>query len=175
MRFPRFLAVVSILSSVFCCNAVFGQTSGNQSYKVIVPTSISISAPAAVTITHDQSNAAQPFPPQPWVVKGNIRNGVNVTFTTGSAFVNKDDATQKRDAKLTLAIGDTAGSGAWTLGTATDKTNYLQSDEVAQVTASSNGVGRANLNLTVEFETVEFGLFAAGEYSTVITGTVTAN
>jgi len=175
MHFPRFLTVALALASVFTCNTVFGQTTGTQTLKVIVPTSISISAPSAATINHDETNLAQSFPAQQWVVKGNAKSGVNVTFSTGTAFVNKDDATQKRDAKLTLALGDTAGPGAWTLGNATDTTDYLNNDGIAQVSASSNGVGRANLNLTVQFQTVEYGLFAAGEYSTVITGTVAAN
>lgn len=175
MRFPRFLTVALAVATVFSCNTVFAQTTANQTLKVVVPTSVSISAPTGVTINHDETNSAQSFPAQPWVVKGNAKSGVNVTFSTGSAFVNKDDATQKRDAKLTLALGDTAGPGAWTIGNATDTTDYAKNDEVAQVTASSNGVGRANLNLTVQFQTVEYGLFAAGEYSTVITGTVAAN
>jgi hypothetical protein len=175
MRFPRFLTVAFAFATVFTCNTVFGQTTANQTLKVIVPTSVSISAPSAATITHNETNSAQAFPAQQWVVKGNAKSGVNVSFSTGSAFVNKDDATQKRDAKLTLAIGDTAGPGTWTLGNPSDTTDYSKNDEVAQVTASSNGVGRANLNLTVEFQTVEYGLFAAGEYSTVITGTVAAN
>ncbi|MBM3964598.1 MAG: hypothetical protein FJ308_05950 [Planctomycetes bacterium] len=175
MRFPRFLTVAFAFTTVFTCNTVFGQSTANQTFKVIVPTSVSISAPAAVTINHDETNSAQSFPAQAWVVKENAKSGVNVSFSTGSAFVNNQDATQKHDAKLTLAIGDTAGPGTWTIVNATDTTDYAKNDEVAQVSASSDGVGRANLNLTVQFQTVECGLFAAGEYSTVITGTVAAN
>ena len=175
MRFHRFLTVAFAFATVFTCNTVFGQATGTQTLKVVVPTSISISAPSAASINHDETNLAQSFPAQQWVVKGNAKSGVNVTFSTGSAFVNNNDATQKRDAKLTLALGDTAGPGTWTLGNATDTTDYLNNDGSAQVSASSNGVGRANLNLTVQFQTVEYGLFAAGDYTTVITGTVAAN
>ena len=41
--------------------------------------------------------------------------------------------------------------------------------------AASNGVGRASFNLNVKFITDGFGSFAAGDYETTVTGTVTEN
>ena len=146
----------------------------NQVFKVIVPTSVSIVAPSAVAITHNETDAPQAFPSQAWAVKGNSLNGVNVSFATVSPFVHATDNTFKRNAKLDLAVGTVTGPAAWTIGVATDSTNYVNNDGVAQVTASSNGVGRANMNLTVSFITEEYGVFAAGDYLTTVTGTIAA-
>jgi hypothetical protein len=97
-----------------------------------------------------------------------------VSFATTTPFVNSTDNTFKRNAKLDLAVGSTAGPAAWTVGVATDTTNYAGDDGIAQVTASSNGVGRASMNLTVSFIGGEFGDFAAGDYLTTVTGTIAA-
>jgi len=108
-------------------------------------------------------------------VKGNSNAGVNVSFATANPFIHTTLPTFKRDAKLNLAVGTTQGPATWTVGVAQDQTNYLLNDGIAAVTATSTGVGRANLNLSVTFVTEEFGVFAAGDYSTTVTGTVAAN
>jgi hypothetical protein len=173
--FLRNRILLCSLASLACLSSTLhAQTTGTQNFTVSVPSSISITAPTAASITHDQTDNPQAFPAQTWLVKGNNLAGVNVTFETGSAFVHATDNSFKRNAKLDLAVGTTQGPATWTVGTATDTTNYASNDGVAQVTASSNGVGRANLNLTVSFLTEEFGTFAAGNYVTTVTGTVAA-
>lgn len=170
LRSAAYAAIVLSLTTV--CNAA---TKDTQSFSVTVPASVSIIAPAAVAITHDETNNPQAFPPQAWVVKGNATNGVSVSFSTATPFIHETDSTFKRNAKLDLAVATTQGPAQWTIGTASDMTNYVNDDGIAVVTASSNGVGRANLNLTVSFITEEFGVFAAGVYTTTVTGTVAAN
>jgi hypothetical protein len=166
--------------SYVACAALIGFVSetamaqSTQSFKVIVPASVSIVAPAAATLTHNETDAPQAFPAQAWTVKGNSLNGVNVTFSTTSPFVHATDNTFKRNAKLDLAVGTIQGPAAWTVAVASDTTNYTNNDGIAQVTASSNGVGRANMNLTVSFITEEYGVFAAGDYLTTVTGTIAA-
>ena len=172
----RICKVVAFASLVFAFSGIASaQSSGNQTFTVIVPSSLSITAPTAATLTHDQSDSPQAFPAQAWVVKGNSRTGVAVTFATASPFVHSTDATFKRDAKLQLALGTTQGPAAWSVGVSNDVTDYAANDNVAQVTASSNGVGRANLNLSVSFIGGDYSLFAAGDYVTTVTGTVAAN
>lgn len=172
-RFSRIVVCASLLFTALA-GALQAQSSGTQTFTVVVPQSISITAPTAASLTHDESNNTLAFAPQAWVVRGNARNGVNVSFATATAFVNTSDSTFKRDAKLELGLGTTQGPATWAIGTASDTTDYTGGDQVAQVTASSNGVGRANLNLTVSFITGEYGVFAAGDYVTTVTGTVTA-
>lgn len=169
----KILAVLVVFS--FEGVSVFAATTGNQTFTVNVPTSVSITAPTAASINHDETDNLQAFPPQSWVVKGNAVNGVNVAFSTAQPFTHSSLSTEKRDAKLDLAVGTTSGPAVWTVGVGTDASNYASNDNVAQVTASSNGVGRANLNLTVSFLTGVYGEFAAGAYSTTVTGTVAAN
>ncbi len=167
------LGVLCFSGSVLHAQAPVPRTA-TQTFTVTVPQNISISAPAAVSLLHDETDNNQSFANQPWVVKGNIRNGVLVSFATGSAFVHTQDNTFQRNAKLDLGLGTTAGPAIWTITKATDQTDYATADGIATVEANSNGVGRASFNLGVSFITEEFGLFAAGDYVTTVTGTITA-
>ena len=51
----------------------------------------------------------------------------------------------------------------------------LRSSRRHTVTAKSDGVGRANMLLTVTFVTGDFASIKAGDYLTTVTGTVAAN
>jgi hypothetical protein len=169
LSFVGSFALVSFVSS----NAS-ADTTQSQSFKVVVPQSLSIVAPAAVTLNHNETDNPQTFPAQVWAVKGNSLAGVNVSFSTATPFVHTTDATFKRNAKLDLVVGATQGPATWTVGASTDTTDYAAGDNVAQVSASSSGVGRANLNLTVSFITDSYGSFASGDYVTTVTGTIAA-
>lgn len=173
MKLVRVASVVVVLSMLTSSGSA--ATTGSQTFTVVVPTNISITAPVAATLTHDQTDNPQAFPAQTWTVKGNSSAGVNVAFATTTAFTHATLPTFKRNAKLNLAVGTTQGPATWTVGVAQDQTNYGTNDGVAQVTASSSGVGRANFDLSVTFVTEEFGVFAAGDYSTTVVGTVAAN
>lgn len=151
------------------------QTTATQKFTVSVPTSISITAPANVSLTHNETDSNQSFPAQQWVVKGNTLNGVTVSFSTGSAFVHTTDNSFKRNAQLGLSVASNTGPATWNVTQASDVTDYANNDGVATVQATSNGVGRANFNLAVTFVTDTYGTFAAGNYETTVTGTVTAN
>lgn len=145
-----------------------------QSFKVIVPQSVTITAPAAVEITHDQTDNLQAFPTQIWTVRGNGLAGVNVTFETQQPFTHATDNSFKRNAKIDLAVGTKQGPADWTISKATDTSDYATNKNKASVAASSNGVGRAQFNINVSFVTDSFGTFAAGDYLTTVVGTVTA-
>jgi hypothetical protein len=167
------LIALGILSTF--TSELMAQTTATQKFTVSVPTNISITAPANVALTHNETDSDQAFPAQQWVVKGNSRQGVTVSFSTGSAFVHTTDNTFKRNAQLALSVGSSTGPATWTINQGTDVTDYAGGDGVATVQASSNNVGRANFNLAVTFITDTFGTFASGDYETTVTGTVTAN
>lgn len=167
--------VIAALFAVTASSSALAQTTGTQKFTVTVPGAISITAPANVAITHDESENDQPFPAQPWVVKGNTLDGVTASFSTATAFVHATDETARRDVTLGLAVNSSVGSANWTVGQPTDTTDYNNNDGVATVQVSSNGFGRATMDLTVSFVTDGFGTFPAGEYATTVTGTVTAN
>lgn len=165
---------VLFLSFTVIANSASAQTTGNQVFTVSVPQSLSITAPEAVSLTHDQSNNSQAFPAQPWTVKGNHRSGVSVTFEASSPFVHASDTTFKRDAKLNLSLGTVQGPAQWTMGVTEAATDYANNATPATVSASSNGVGRASFNLAVTFLTQDFSEFAAGDYQTTVVGTIAA-
>ena len=171
----KLLASLVVALVAFSTVDAFAQATASQTFTVRVPTNISITAPANILINHDETDNNQPFPQQGWVVKGNTLTGVTVSFATNQAFVHTTNATFKRNAKLDLALGATLGPATWNITQATDTTDYANNDGVASVQANSNGVGRANFNLAVTFITDGFGSFAAGDYVTTVTGTVTAN
>jgi len=172
-KIPALLAV----GLFFACspNMASGQTTGSQTFTVVVPQSISIVAPPPAILTHDQTDNPQVFPVQTWVVKGNLAGGVNVKFTAAQPFTHTTLPDSKRDVRLDLSVGAKQGAANWTVNVPSDVSNHLASDPSAEVTASSNGIGRANLNLAVSFIGGEFGLFAAGDYVTTVVGTIAAN
>jgi hypothetical protein len=172
-KFVRFAAFAALCGGF--ATTASAANSASQNFKVVVPQSISITAPAAVSLTHDETDNPQAFQPQPWVVRGNSLSGVNVTFATSAPFTHATDSTFKRDAKLNLALGTVQGPATWTVDVNNDQTDYINNDNAALVSATSNGVGRATFNLSVTFVTEEFGVFAAGDYLTTVVGTVTAN
>ena len=168
--FCKFAAVAALVLS---SSVSFAQTD-TQLYTITVPTVLQITAPTAATLTHDATDDDQAFSAETWVVEGNSTTGVNVSFATGTAFVHSS-GNYKRDVQLDVAVDSATGPGTWTVDTATDVTDYTNSDEVATVAVSSDDAGLANINLTVTFKTGDFSLFAAGDYTTTITGTVAAN
>ncbi len=176
MKIYSSIAMALIAIATVSARPATAQTaSASQSFTVVVPPSISIVAPSNQVITHDQSNNNQSFPIQSWTVKGNLAHGLNVSFATASAFTHSSDLNSKRNAQLGLTLASSQGTAQWAVTKANDATNFAIGDELAEVTAVSDGVGRANFNLSVTFVTEEFGLFAAGDYSTTIVGTVSAN
>ncbi|TWT76440.1 hypothetical protein CA13_69340 [Planctomycetes bacterium CA13] len=166
------LAALFVFAST---STAMGDTTASQKFTINVPTAISITAPSNVSITHDETENDQAFPAQPWVVRGNSLAGVTVSLSTTKAFTHITDTTAKRNAQLGLSVASQEGAANWTVTTPTDVTDYATNDGVATVQATSNGFGRATLDVAVSFVTDGFGTFAAGDYETTVTGTVTSN
>lgn len=168
--------LLTIAIALIPASNLFAQTA-SQKFTVNVPANISITSPSDVVITHDESDDDQAFAPQTWTVKGNTLAGVNVSFSTDQAFTHTTDSSFKRDAQLGLSLSSSNGPATWTIGTASDTTDYANAtpDEVATVAASSDGVGSADFDLAVTFITDTFGSFASGAYETTVTGTVSSN
>lgn len=166
------LAVTCLLIS--CAQAALAQSNAQQSYRVEVPTSAAILTPTdQVQLVHDETNADQVFAPQLWTVKANSPQGVSVTFSTATPFNHANQPFQ-RDVGLAIAIGTVTGPATWNVESADSQSNYAQGLNSASVAASSNGIGRAQLALTVRFVTDSFGTFATGDYNTTVVGTVAA-
>lgn len=173
MTFRILTAAATFAALATLANTVSAQ-SASQGFRVVVPPGLSIVAPSATQITHDETDDDNHFPAQTWVVKGNASNGLTVNFATLGVFKHSS-GNYERDAALAIALGTTQGPATWSIGTPTDQTNFRNSKPFAEVVAMSNGVGRANIDLTVSFVTEEFGIFPAGDYDITVMGTVTAN
>jgi len=172
----RFFALCALfcLVALSFSDTVFGQTD-SQTLRVQVPTRISIEAPAAVKIRHDETDNDQVFPGQLWSVKANNPAGVSISFSTNKPFTHKELPEFMRDAKINLSVDSSEGPATWNITQSSDVTNYQAADPIATVSATSNGVGIATMNLEVTFITDNFGTFVEGRYITKVTGTVTAN
>lgn len=163
------------LSLVFLSATAAQAQTASQAFRVVVPSSLAIVAPAGQIMTHDQTDSNQTFSRQRWTVKGNVANGLAVTFATTTPFVHDTNAAMRRDAQLSLELAGSSGPATWKVTTAADATNMATSDNDARVAATSNGVGKANFDLIVTFVTGEFGTFASGNYNLTVVGTVAAN
>lgn len=170
----RSLCIAGCLSLVLS-SVASAQETDTQTFNVDVPVSLSIAAPtASETITHDETDDDQSFAVQTWDVAGNPGAGVNVSFSTGSAFTHNTNSAFKADVKLNLTVKSESGAD-FTVPTFEDTTSIAGSDETATVVASSDGPGTAELDLAVTFITGAFTDLAAGTYSTTVTGTISSN
>lgn len=155
-------------------SGAFAQTTASQGFNVIVPSKLSISAPPAISINHDETDANQVFPPQNYVAQCNGANGATVSFaTTGPFRATVGATTYRRDAGVALALGSGDPGAGWavTVGSATATT----AAPVATVTAASSAPGGASLVLTLTFVDGDFSALPAATFSTTVNATITAN
>ena len=167
-------ALVTLVLAASHANAV----DDTETFTVTVDPVLTITAPAAsVSAIHDTTDTNQAFAAQRWTVTQNASAGASVTFSTNQAFTHATATTVKRDARLDLALFSSDTGSGWAVSTATDTTDYANAtpDEVATVAAASTAAGDAAFDLTVTFITVDFSTLPSGNYSTTVTGTLTAN
>lgn len=168
------------LTGVFCALVVLASQSGafaqtaTQTFSVGVPSTLSITAPAAVSIIHNQLDANQVFPVQAWAARCNNGVGGTVVFETGSAFqAMVNGTTYRRNAQMTLSVGSADAGSGWATVVSSDSTT--DQDGVATVTAASTGPGDASLNLLMTFIDNDFSVLPAATFSLIVTATITAN
>ncbi len=174
IRLQTILTVACWTVTCVVTNHSSGQTTGQQAFRVVVPSNASVSAPPAEQqLVHDESNEAQAFLPQQWTVRGNTDAGVSVTFEATTPFRHTTQPNFERDVALALSVDSVSGPASWTITAESAESNYAAGNSTAIVSAGSNGVGRARLSLSVSFITDNFGTFATGDYLTTVVGTVT--
>ena len=161
------------------CTGYYGYsaTTGNQVFRVDVPSRISIVAPTVspVETYGGTGNANIGFAQQDWSVRCNSLNGATVILQTATCFQHTTNSTMKRDGRLALRVNSTTGPANWAITRATDRTSYSTGDEDAIVQAVSNRVGHAQLGLTVTFLTGIGADLEEGDYALTVVGTITAN
>ena len=150
------------------------QTSASQTYSVVIPSVMSITAPGGVSINHDQTDANQAFPSQGWSAKCNNGLGATVSFSTNGPFqASVAGTTYKRNAQMNLSVGSAESGSGW--ATVVSSATATPDVGVATVSAASSAPGNATLNLLVTFIDNHFSLLPAGTFTTTVTATIAAN
>jgi len=168
---------------LFCVGQVVcGQDQDSQTFVITVPSEISIQAPVPnVSIVHSGADVNQSFPPQQWLVLGNVASGVTVTFTLEGPFVTGlgDADHLRRDAALTIRPTTTSGPASWTGAVSTISTDIANGKTLDTWQTISDNVGTATFELDMTFLNSlageGSGTFAAGVYQTTVTGEITEN
>ena len=144
-------------------------------FEVTVLNSISLIAPPAAAIVHDNSDNNQVFPVQNWIAHTSGLTGATVTLEAQGPFVNALDSNFQRDIRMDLAITSTDPLANWVVTSASDQTDYSGNVQTATVAAQSSGAGLGQLGLTVTFVETDYSSLAAGAYLTTVAGTITSN
>lgn len=152
----------------------------SQTLTATVDEMLRVTAPVGAAATHPGTDADMEFSPDPldpWAIESNASGGATVNFVAGQPFTHATDATYKRDVQLSLSLASSDSGSGWSVSTASASTDYAAATPVttATVTAASTAAGDATFDLTVTLKTGSFSTMAVGDYTTTITGTLTAN
>lgn len=127
------------------------------------------------TAVHPMTAGNVVFTSNRWFARSSSITGSTVRLSTDHAFQHVSNATQKRDARLTLT-GMSGSSGAgWHYNVVSDTTNYLAGDDIATVQVSSTAPGNALIMLRVDFITGTVSTMQQGNYELTVVGTISEN
>ena len=169
-RHHSLVAVAAVCVMIAGVSSAFG-TTATQSNTVTVPSVLTVTAPAAGTLTHDGNDTNQALAPADWTVASNGASGAAISFEVIAPFVGPMD--YKRDVKLDLTVSTSDTGSGWETSVATAQTNGTTSS--ATVTAASTAAGNASLTLGVTMLNSDYSTMAAGSYTTTVTATLSAN
>jgi hypothetical protein len=126
----------------------------------------------AQSLVHDLQNPVQPFNAVRWDVQNRSRSGCVVQWTA-DAFVHRDLGA-KADCGLQLTIVQQSNNGRWSVLQPQDQTEVASGRDQASVSIAAERQGVARIALQVLFTNDEPTSLVAGQYETVVTGTITA-
>ncbi len=167
-RFSRIVALLMVWSLASCC---YGQ-SESQKFTVNVPEGVGVTSPPQSNVNLTLTAGSDAFPEQIWNIRSNSEAGVVVEFAASGAFTHETLAGVKVDAGLDVSIPSTSGSAAWQVTQASDRSSYASGDERAVVQLVSDGVGTAQVGLTMRFVQSSLDVIPVGEYSATVICTV---
>jgi len=123
---------------------------------------------------HNERPEAQVFHTTVWNVGSNSTRGATVTLSCGP-FENQSDPDQLVDAGLRLWVRASRNSSNWRFDRVEGRTKVASGRRVAFVTAMSEGEGAGVIELEVTFLGADVVDLVEGDYSTTVTGTITAH
>ncbi len=167
-RFSRIIALTLVWSCACCC---YGQ-SGQQKFTLSVAEGIGVTSPPQSDVNLELVPGSDAFPEQIWNVRSSSEAGVVVEFAIGGAFAHETLAGVKVDAGLDINVPSTTGSATWQVTQSSDSSSYASGDESAVVQVVSDGVGTAQVGLTMRFVRSSLEVIPVGEYSTIVTCTI---
>lgn len=157
-------------------NPLAAESTARQSFLVNVPRRLVISAPAAAPQVEMAEDAIQvTLPTQVWSVAANSHEGATVTLSTVQSFHNLDDDTIRRDAQLEVTVQNQSQARAWSVTHSIAITDHQTGQEEATVEVRSAGPGTADIGLKISLQSTSGQFTPAGDYSTTVIGTITAN
>lgn len=123
---------------------------------------------------HNERAEPQVFNPTLWDVDSKTRFGATVALSC-EPFQSTVDPSSQVDSQLTLRVNRTQVKPNWRVRIATDRTNVNRGNTRATVVAASEDRGKGILELLVTFLGADVFDLVEGDYSTTVTGTITAH
>ena len=152
----------------------FGQL---RAYSLSVPPIASIQSQSSPqTLEHPLVRGNLNFFDSRWNVTCNMASGATVRFAA-QTFQHESDVSRQRDVQLRIQSFSAATSAGWSLTNRTDRSRHSTGKSTAMVSMASDSPGAATVNLRVRFITGSNPAerLPAGQYSTIVVGTITAN
>lgn len=167
------------LALIAGAGGLYGVTA-TQGLTLVVPSVLTITAPAAVSQNHNGTDTNQSLGAQRWTIVQNQVRGSTCTFTAPAFSMTNGATTVKRNSRLALAVysgtGTTTETAAgWAVTTSSSDSVYTPVPADASVSGASTAAGNASLDVTVTFLDTDYSTLANGSYTTTVTGTLAAN
>lgn len=128
--------------------------------------------PPQALVNFELTPGSDALPEQLWNVRSNSEAGVVVEFATSGAFAHETLAGAKVDAGLDVSIVSKSGVANWQVTQGSDNSSYASGDERAVVQVVSDGVGIAQVGLTMRFVQSSVEVIPVGSYCSTVTCTV---
>lgn len=126
-------------------------------------------------VVHDLLRETQTFSEVRWDVHNSRReNGIAVVWSIDPFSTQSGRQRYFADAGLSLRIMSAVPNRAWQVTQKSDSTDLSEGIKSASVSAACSELGEATLGLTVTFRSEPSSIPAAGEYRTLLIGTITA-
>lgn len=125
-------------------------------------------------IKHNERPEPQVFQGALWGVDTKSKFGATVTLSCGP-FENMNDPGSFAEGQLGLRVLSSQHKPNWRVRIATDRTNMAGGKKRATVMAESEDKGSGVLELIVTFLGADVLDLVEGDYSTTVTGTITAH
>lgn len=100
--------------------------------------------------------------------------GATVHWSSGP-FVHQSQAAHQVDCRISVRTIASAPLAHWSVVSDSDQTDVAAGENLARVSAESNGVGDASFGVSVDFLANDASRIASGNYELIVVATISAN